>query len=206
MRPPLFDRASIDDRHIATDGGTVYENDDTVFTAYTSDEYHYRIEYPTGWAVETDPPGGMFFSARNGGSESAFVFVDEEAEVGISLAEYVDGFFAELTADEYIHDLERQEERTTTLSSGQSGTIIEFTYTDDAPCEQWCCTYCFAIAEGTGYTIGVDWEAAEEFAASATRIIDSFALVGDTHNESDADDHRDAADSRSPKQRTEDDQ
>lgn len=202
-----FERTAIGDRRVATDGGAMYEDDDdTEYTVYTSDEYHYQIEYPTEWVAETDPPGGMFFSAQEGDSPSAFVFVDDETETSVSLSDYIEGFFAELADDRYISTFERQGSQTTTLSSGQSGTIIEFTYTDDVPCKRWDCRYLFAIADGTGYTVGVEWAATEQFEANATGIIDSFTLVDDAHNESDPENHRDTADSRSATQRTENDQ
>lgn len=187
---------------IEPDGGAVHDDDrETSFTVYTSDEYLYHIEYPAGWVIEENPPGGMVFDARDEQSVSAFVIV--ENRVDSSLDEYVDGFFEAIAADEYIYTFERRSERATTLPGGQPGVIIEYTYTDDARCERWCCTYLFVLVDEIGYTVGVEWVATGEFERQATRIVDSFALLADTHTDSD-DPHREQANFRMNHQQTDD--
>lgn len=157
---------------IQTDGGRAMRDEDaTALRTYTDDEYGYSLAYPADWTVELDSGGGATFEAPRS-AVGAAVFVEESR---LTPAASAAAFLAELDADEYIHALELLAQRKRQLESGQTGWIVECTYAGDSH-EQWRLAYLFVCAADTGYTLGIDWNAAAEFEECAAAILESFTL------------------------------
>lgn len=157
---------------IETDGGrAVRDDDETAFRTYTDGEYGYSVAYPHDWVVEPDAGGGATFEAPRSAAGAA-VFV-EEGELSPETA--ATAFLGELDADEHINTLELLAQRDTRLQSGQSGRVVECAYAGDAH-ERWRLSYLFVCADGTGYTLGIDWNDATGFDATAAAMVESFAL------------------------------
>lgn len=157
---------------IKTDGGLVDRDEDgTVLRTYTDDEYGYRIAYPADWTVELDSGGGVTFEAPRSAAGAA-VFVRENRLAPTAAAA---AFLAELDADEYVHALKLLTQRDVQLKSGQTGQVVEYTYTGDSH-ERWRLAYLFVGDEDIGYTLGIDWRATTEFDSCAAAILESFTF------------------------------
>lgn len=164
-----------DDRR--TDGVGAEERDGggstSAFETYVDDEYGYRLAYPAGWTVETESTGGASFDdpQRSAGST---VSVDDD--VNLTLAAYVDAFLDAIVADDHVRALERLDRRDVALEGGRTGRVIEYAYRSEPDTERWRLTYLFALTDGTGYVLGVDWNDDEEIDDLATRIVESFVV------------------------------
>ncbi|MFC4989032.1 MULTISPECIES: hypothetical protein [Saliphagus] len=141
---------------------------------YVDDEYGYRLVYPADWRVEAEPAGGASFDDPRG-SAGATVTVDDG--VDCTLTAYVAAFLDALEADDHIGSLEALDRRDVALEGGRTASVVEYAYRSDG--ERWRLTYLFALAEGTGYVLGVDWNDEDDLDELATRVAESFALETD---------------------------
>lgn len=143
------------------------------FETYADDEYGYRLAYPTTWSAKAEPAGGASFDDRTG-SAGATVSVDEG--VTLTLADYVADFLEVLEADEHVRAIERLERRDSSHETGETGQVIDCAYWSVPDGERWRLTYRFVREGGTGYVLGVDWNADDGLDELAARIVESFVV------------------------------
>lgn len=157
---------------IETDGGRVVRDEDkTSFRTYTDRGYDYSVAYPADWAVEPELGGGVTFESPRSAAGAA-VFVEEN---GLTPAESATAFLAELDADEHVHGRELLAQRDVHLTSGQNGRAVKCAYVGGSH-ERWQLLYLFVRVVETSYTVGIDWHDATGFDATATTMVESFAL------------------------------
>jgi hypothetical protein len=157
---------------IETDGGVVGRDEDgTALRTYTDDEFGYSLAYPADWSVEPDLNGGTTFEAPRSAAGAA-VFIEENRLTPEAAAA---AFLDDLAADEHVHARELLAQQDVRLESGQTGRVVECTYADDSR-KRWRLSYLFVRADGTGYTLGIDWNDTSEFDATATAMVESFTL------------------------------
>lgn len=162
------------DSNERSDGGTPDDVDsDEKFTMYTDEEYGYRVAYPTEWSVVLEPTRGASFGALAPSDAGAVVFVDESVE---NLHSYVEEFMTDLRADEHVHVSEPVTQRDVCLKGGHRGRVIECPYIGDTPTKTLRFVYLFAVVDGTGYTVGVDWNDDDSLDDVAAYVVESFAL------------------------------
>lgn len=158
------------DEGIESDGGAA---DAGSYATYAGEAYGYRIAHPADWSVEAEATGGVSFCANGASAAGAVVFVDEG--VG-ALGEYVETFVETLRADEHARAFEPAVRRDVRLRSGHPGQVVECSYVGDAPDERWRLMYLLTVVDGTGYTVGVDWNDADPLRGTAALIVGSFAV------------------------------
>ena len=161
---------TVDDRPrtstaVETDGGASDE-----FVTYTDDRHGYRLAYPADWSAEPDPSGVTLESQRSGAGAAVFVEAD-----GTDPSVCAAAFLAELANDDHVHTLELLGHHERMLGDGPPSVVVDCTYVGDSG-ERWWLSYLFARGDHAGYTLGVDWNDASGFEATAERIVASFAL------------------------------
>lgn len=155
---------------VEADGGP-FDGDTPMLSTYIDDEYGYSLAYPAEWSIKRDPDGGTTFEASRS-TTGATVFVERS---GLAPEASAAAFLAELAADEHVHALEVLAQRDTRLKSGQTGRVVVCAYVSDS-CDRWRLSYLFARMDGIGYTLGIDWNDTAECDATATAMVESFAL------------------------------
>lgn len=151
---------------VETDGGS----GEGEFAEYTDDRHGYRLAYPADWVAEPDPSGVTLESHRSGAG--AAVFVEEN---GVDPSTCAAAFLAELANDDHVHTLELLGHHERKLGERPPGVVVDCTYVGDSG-ERWWLSYLFARGDRASYTLGVDWNDATGFEATAERIVTSFAL------------------------------